>query len=83
MPQGPVRPLRLHSRNAKAVKERHIGVEASRQESPRGDCAVKIPSWTGSTHAAGWREVSKKGGFCDSPLHKITFLLTPSTPGLA
>jgi hypothetical protein len=66
MPQGPVLPLRLQSRNAKAVQGRQIGVEASGRASPRGDLAVKIPSWTGSTHAAGWREVSKREVFRDT-----------------
>ena len=62
MPKGQVLPLRLQHRNAKAVKGRQIGVEASRRASPRGDFAVKIPSGTGSTHTAGQREISKKGG---------------------
>jgi hypothetical protein len=37
MPQGQVQPLRLHSRNAKAVQGRHIVVEASGREAPRGN----------------------------------------------
>src|SRR4029453_5192090 len=54
MPQGQVLPLRLHSRNAKAVKGRQIVVEASRRESPRGDFAVKITWGAGRITLAGW-----------------------------
>jgi hypothetical protein len=46
MPQGQVRPLRLRSRNAEAVKGHQIVVMASGREPPRGDLAVK-PTFKG------------------------------------
>jgi hypothetical protein len=48
MPQGQVRPLRLRSRNAEAVKGRQIVVRASGREPPRGDLAVTITLWRGA-----------------------------------
>src|ERR1051326_4509458 len=44
MPQGPVPPRRRHSRPAKAVQGRHLVVEASGREAPRGHGAVKSTS---------------------------------------
>jgi hypothetical protein len=48
MPQGQVRPLRLRSRNAEAVKGRQIVVRASGWEPLRWDLAVNIALWTGA-----------------------------------
>ena len=44
MPQGPVRPRRLHSRTVKAVQGRHSVVEASGREAPRGQGALESTS---------------------------------------
>ena len=55
MPQGQVLPLQLHNRNGKTVKGHQIVVGASGRESPRGDVAVKITSWTGSAPALGMK----------------------------